>query len=163
MRALVVDGYNAIYKIPQLRKLLDSSLMEARRAITDMAKAYAKKIGGFGKITVVFDGRDEYANLGYTHQNQVFSKTGKGDAEVVKTINTLSEKYDVLVVTDDNYVRNSSRSHGASMIKVAEFYEVIGKTKVKKSCRNQAHSDKISHQDANKINSELKKYWNIEG
>ena len=46
MKALIVDGYNAIHKIPELDSLMDESLEEARRAVTDMAREYQRRTGG---------------------------------------------------------------------------------------------------------------------
>jgi len=127
MKVLIVDGYNAINKIPQIDSLLDDSLEEARSAITDLAKEYQRKVGGVSEIFVVFDGRDEYRGLSFNKPGQVFSGTGEGDKKVVKLAQDKSDQFHVIVVSDDNYVRNSSRAAGATVITISEFYSVAAK------------------------------------
>ena len=87
---MLVDGYNAIHKIPEVDDLLDESLEDARNAITDLAKEYQRRYGGIAEVHVVFDGRDEYRGLSFNKPNQVFSKTGEGDRKVIRS-NTMSQ------------------------------------------------------------------------
>lgn len=124
MKVLIVDGYNAIHKIPEIDSLLDSSLEEARSAITDLAKEYQRKVGGVSEVYVVFDGRDEYRGLSFNKPGQVFSATGQGDRKVVKMAQDKSDKFHVIVASDDNYVGNSSRAAGATVISISELYSV---------------------------------------
>ena len=56
MKVLIVDGYNAIHKIPEVDDLLDESLEDARNAITDLAREYQRRHGGIAEVHVVFDG-----------------------------------------------------------------------------------------------------------
>ncbi len=85
MKALVVDGYNAIYKIPQIKRLMDRELSEARKAITELARDYKRRSGGIGKVCVVFDGKDEFRDKDFVakSEEQVFSKSGCGDREII--------------------------------------------------------------------------------
>ena len=50
MKVLIVDGYNAIHKIPEIDDLLDESLADARDAITDLAKEYQRRDGGIALL-----------------------------------------------------------------------------------------------------------------
>lgn len=127
MKVLIVDGYNAIHKIPEVDDLLDSSLEEARGAITKLAKEYQRKIGGISEVFVVFDGRDEYKNLSCSSPGQVFSDTGEGDRKIIRLAQDKSSKFHVIVASDDNYVGNSSRAAGATVITISEFYSVAAK------------------------------------
>lgn len=161
MKALVIDGYNAIYKIPRLRKMLDKSLASAREELTDLAKEYKRKIGGIEKVCIVFDGKDRYRGRelpgGSPH---IFSKTGKGDEEVINTIRSLRKVYAVLVVTDDNYIRNNARAYKARTIRVSAFLETLNR---KRTDRFDGSGErKVDPLKAQKINRELKKYWNID-
>ncbi len=126
MKALVVDGYNAIHKIARLEAMLDISLYEARRALTELALEYKRKVGGISEVSVVFDGKDDYRrqDLSAPH-HQVFSKSGEGDRLVIRTVERLSDRYHVIVVSNDNFVRNNSRAHRASVITVSEFLDTI--------------------------------------
>lgn len=122
MKALIVDGYNAIYKIPEIEALLDDSLEAARKAMTDLAKEYQRRDGGIAEVCVVFDGKDEYRNSFFNRPNQVFSNTGEGDRKIIRMVHEKLGKCHVIVVSDDNYVGNSSRAAGATVITVSEFY-----------------------------------------
>ena len=128
MKVLIVDGYNAIHKIPQIDNLLDDSLEEARSAITAMAKEYQRKVGGISEVFVVFDGKDEYRGLSFNKPNQVFSKTGDGDRSIIRLAQEKSDQFHVIVVSDDNYVGNSSRAAGATVIPVKKFYATAKKS-----------------------------------
>ena len=126
MKVLIVDGYNAIHKIPEIDELLDESLESARNAITDLAREYKRKYGGIAEVHVVFDGRTEYMGLSYNKPNQVFSGTGEGDSSIIRLAQKKLDKFHVIVVSDDNRVGNSCRAAGATVISVKKFYEFIG-------------------------------------
>jgi len=129
MKILIVDGYNAIHKILEIDDLMDKSLEEARKAITDLAKEYQRRVGGIAETHVVFDGRDEYRGLSFNKPNQVFSSTGEGDRKIIKMAQDRSGKFHVIVVSDDNRVGNSCRAAGATVISVKEFFaKAFGRT-----------------------------------
>jgi len=128
MKVLIVDGYNAIHKIPELDGILDDSLEEARSRITDLAKEYQRRTGGVAEVFVVFDGKDEYRGLSSNKPDQVFSKTGEGDREIIRLAQDKLSKYHVIVASDDNYVGNSCRAAGATVISIKGFYAVAGKS-----------------------------------
>ena len=128
MKILIVDGYNAIHKIPGLSDLMDSSLEEARRAITGLAKEYQRRMGGISEVFVVFDGKTEYRGLSFNKPNQVFSDTGEGDRKVIRLAQDKSGAFHVIVVSDDNRVGNSCRAAGATVIPVKKFYEFAAKS-----------------------------------
>lgn len=160
MKALVVDGYNAIYKIPRLKMLLDQSLAQARKGITALARNYKRRCGGIGKICVVFDGKDEFrGGLDTTKSaDEVFSGTGCGDKEIIRVVGDLSGEYDVIVASDDNFVRNNSRAQRAMVITIAEFAAMgEGKKTVKKT----TSIKKINIEDALEIDKELREHWKL--
>lgn len=125
MKVLIVDGYNAIHKIPEVDDLLDESLEDARNAITDLAREYKRRHGGIAEVHVVFDGRDEYRGLSFSKPNQIFSGTGEGDRSIIRLAQDKAKKFHVIVVSDDNRVGNSSRAAGATVISVKKFYDFI--------------------------------------
>lgn len=127
MKVLLIDGYNAIHKIPEAERLLDHSLEEARKCITAMAKEYQRKDGGIAQAYVVFDGKNEYRDTSFNKPNQVFSRTGEGDKKIIHLAQDKSSQFHVVVVSDDNYVGNGCRAAGATVISVKKFYEFINK------------------------------------
>lgn len=138
MKALVVDGYNAIHKIAHLEAMLDISLHEARRALTELAMEYKRKVGGISEVSVVFDGKDTYRRQEISAPpNQVFSRSGEGDRTIIRTVERLSNRYHVVVVSDDNFVRNNSRAHRASIITISEFLDTVKTRKPQVGKKNQ--------------------------
>jgi len=122
MKLLVVDGYNVINKIPYLSKIADQNLQEARRAITQLANEYKRKDGGISEVYVVFDGKNQYKNLDLpTPKEHIFSATGEGDRKIIETVKEVSDKGVVIVVSDDNYVRNNARAYSASLLHSREL------------------------------------------
>jgi predicted RNA-binding protein with PIN domain len=159
MKALVIDGYNVIHKIPHLEQLMHRSLRQARDGVTKLAKEYQRKTGGVDTVCVVFDGRDDYrGSFSQEPAHHVFSGTGKGDDEVIRAVKRLSAEYNVIVVTDDNYVRNNARAHKAHVITVERFKESVRKKK--KSAPGMAR-ERLDESVRSRINNELRKHWNI--
>ncbi|HNX90829.1 MAG TPA: NYN domain-containing protein [Candidatus Omnitrophota bacterium] len=125
MTILVVDGYNAVYAIPELRGKLNKSLMLARKSITELSKKYAKSSGFIDEVRVVFDGDDRYRHMEKLDpdrgKEQIFSASGRGDDKIIETIRICARKNRVVVASNDNYVRNNARAYGASVIEVQEL------------------------------------------
>lgn len=146
---LVVDGYNAINAISEIRKLLKDSLLSARSGIIMLASEYARSSGYITDFCVVFDGQDRYRYLERMYvprdAKHTFSKSGEGDDKILETVRSFSEKGKVVVASNDNYVRNNSRSYGASII---DSEELGGKKKKKMRAAGDAKSqDKALDKD----------------
>lgn len=157
MKALVVDGYNAIHKIKHLQPMLDGGLHEARKALTELAMDYRRKVGGIAEVYVVFDGKDAYRDLSLSAPaHQVFSETGGGDRAIVRMVQKLSSRYHVVVASDDNFVRNNSRAHNASTITVSEFLAATKKKSARNKC-DMALEKKIEPKSAKEITDYLRK------
>jgi len=162
MKALVLDGYNVIFKIPYLRERMDKSLEGARKGVTQLAKEYQRKCGGIAKISVVFDGQDRYQEFSrYAPRHHVYSRTGEGDREVIRAVSKLSKDYAVEVVTDDNYVRNNARAHNSGIISIEQFLKVINKSGKVKPAKSARDSKKLSSEDASEITEQLRKHYKI--
>ena len=160
MRALVVDGYNVIHKIPHLKRMADKDLRKARYEITRIANEYKHKRGGIDKVYVVFDGKDSFRNSGFsTPENQVFSRSGKGDEELIRLVSRLYNNYTVEVVTDDNYIINNTRVYKANVMSVSKFMNLLDKKMTKDE--KERKSEKTIPRNHLGINEYLKKTWNI--
>ena len=124
MKILVVDGYNVINKIGDLLEIADRNLKDARDAVTKLANEYKKRDGGISEVYVVFDGQNQYRDLDIPHPKEhIFSDTGEGDRKIIETIKNMSDKGTVVVVSDDNYVRNNARVYSASLMRPIELIE----------------------------------------
>ena len=133
---LVVDGYNAINAIPRTRKiLLEGNLEEARKVIMAMARTYARSSGYINNVFVVFDGDDKYRELDDVNPlpgDHSFSRTNKGDDQIIATVKRYSGFSRVIIASNDNYVRNMSRGYGASLMNPEDLETAKAKGKEKK-------------------------------
>ena len=128
MTTLVVDGYNAIHAIPDVRTQADKSLLRARSEIIALSREYARVSGFIGDVKVVFDGDDRYRYLDKEGVDrdpaQIFSATGEGDDKIIEVVKECSRKGKVIIASNDNYVRNNACAHGAVPI---NSQDLIGK------------------------------------
>jgi predicted RNA-binding protein with PIN domain len=158
MKTFLIDGYNVIYKIPQLERKLDKSLEAARTALIEYVKM--RRSGG-AEYVIVFEGRDEYRGIGPVTQGGIkiiFTNTKEeADTRIITLLKDSLRPSDFIIVSDDNYVRNHAKAFGAGGIGAAEFFKV-SKARDKGTCDN-AVSDYCK--DSHKINEELKKVWGI--
>ena len=160
MKALIVDGYNAIHKIPHVRRAADRSLQIARQTITELTREYQRRYGGIDRVCVVFDGKNEYRDQPHRAlPDQVFSRTGEGDSEVIRIVRRFSRRYHVLVVSDDNFVRNNARAHSATVISVAAFLTSLRKKNLQ--WKRREPSKEVHPNDMAQINEELRKFWDL--
>lgn len=124
MKILVVDGYNVINKIRDLSEIADRSLKDARYAVTELSNEYKKRDGSISEVYVVFDGQNQYRDLDISRPKEyIFSDTGEGDRKIIETIRRAADKGAVVVVSDDNHVRNNARADSASLMRPVELIE----------------------------------------
>ncbi|MBF0493646.1 MAG: NYN domain-containing protein [Candidatus Omnitrophica bacterium] len=134
MVTLVVDAYNAIYAIPEIRALLKDNLKKARDKVTALSKEYARSSGYISHVKVVFDGDDRYAWLNkYSNSDgtQIFSGTDKGDRTIIEAVRICSSKGRVVLASNDNYVRNNARGYGATVINSEELIKTVTKKSIR--------------------------------
>ena len=122
MKILVVDGYNVINRIGDLSEIADGNLKNARDAVTKLANEYKKRVGDISEVYVVFDGQNQYRDLDIPIQKEhIFSDTDEGDRKIIETIRRASDKGAVVVVSDDNQVRNNARAYSAGLMRPIEL------------------------------------------
>lgn len=126
MLTLILDGYNVIHAIPELTKRLDQSLESARQGLIDFCVAFKAKRGDVGQLYIVFDGDDAYAGQPSMDRGGVtvmFSRRGEeADERILKLIRHDGGQSRFLIVSDDTYIFNNARAHGARVISVRDFY-----------------------------------------
>ncbi|MDD5686733.1 MAG: NYN domain-containing protein [Elusimicrobia bacterium] len=124
MKILVVDGYNVINRIEYLAEIADRDLKDARDAVTELANEYKKRDGGISEVYVVFDGQNQYKDLDIPRRKEhIFSDSGEGDRKIIETIRRVSNKGTVVVVSDDNYVRNNARAYSSNLMRPVDLLE----------------------------------------
>ena len=129
----ILDAYNVIHKIPELEICLERDLRTARDALTGLCQQLLSKRGDIQQIILVFDGNSRFRHLPQIHPPKikiVFSETEEdADEKIVDVLEEKSGRVEKVVVSDDNFVRNHARAYKARVMKAAEFYSLIRKTR----------------------------------
>lgn len=113
---LIVDGYNIIFALPELKELSKVNIDSAKDALKDMLANYQGYKGG--RVMVVFDGYRKKGNPGSTEKyfslEVVHTKQDEtADAYIERTVHDLVSKYKITVATNDNLEQLTILSQGA--------------------------------------------------
>ena len=162
---LIIDGYNAIYKIPELCAKLDQSLEAAREALAAFVGRWRSTHPEVDCL-IVFDGKDDATRYGsHTVIGRVrcfFTRTqSDADDEIIRQVREHhSARTPVIVVSDDNYVRNNFRAHGARIESVSYL---VASPKHQKSRGGKAAPDEkiIDMKTMGEINKELRRKYGL--
>ena len=118
-KVLLVDGYNVINRIPELRPFLNRGLEEARTQLVFVIDKWRISHPG-SECIIIFYGDHKTAmplEQRISGIRCIFSASRHGgDDEIIKYVrNNGARASSITVVSDDNSVRNSCRSLGASV------------------------------------------------
>ena len=125
MLTLILDGYNVIHAVPQLAKRLDQSLEAARQALIEFCADYRARRGDVAQLYIVFDGDEAYAGPGQSRLGVtvLFSRRGEeADERILGLIRSGDGRSRFVIVSDDTYIFNNARAHGARVMPVRDFY-----------------------------------------
>ena len=126
---IVVDGYNLIYAMPELARLVNSDLERARDGL--VAKLAVYRSGRNVRVTVVFDGRSAVAQQTRPPGGieVVFSRAPQNADTKIKNMLALEKSpKSWTVVTSDHSIVLYARDYGAKTIPSAEFAAKLGNT-----------------------------------
>jgi predicted RNA-binding protein with PIN domain len=163
-KVLIVDGYNVIHQIPELKLGLSSGLENARLKLALLLSAWSHDHPAT-ECLIVFDGDLQHA--GGRDQRLagircVFSRISHGgDAEIIRFVrDSKGEQADITVVSDDNSVRNNCRTHGASV--QPSSYIMTKKTRPSGGrAKASADGKGIDRKAASEIDRELRKKFGL--
>ncbi|MBR3811742.1 MAG: NYN domain-containing protein [Agathobacter sp.] len=113
---LIVDGYNIIFALPQLKELSKINIDSAKDALKDMLANYQGYQGC--RLMLVFDGYRRKGNPGssekYFDVEVIHTKQDEtADAYIERTVHELIRKYRITVATNDNLEQLTILSQGA--------------------------------------------------
>ncbi|MBP3890995.1 MAG: NYN domain-containing protein [Solobacterium sp.] len=124
----VIDGYNLLYEMEELKALAKEDLYAAREKLMDILFNY---IGYTGQETIlVFDGYkvSNHSETNYDHNKLkvVYTKTGEtADAYIARQAEAWKKKYRIKVVSSDALVQNAIFSQGASRMSSREYLQLL--------------------------------------
>jgi len=124
MKTIIIDGYNIIHRIPAFSLKLKESLKAARNELALYLSLWKKRYSN-AEVYIIFDSK---SNDGFNFDrmilhgiNCLFSEaTGEADEHIKSMVRDSGEPGSILVISDDNNIRQSCRIHGA-MVKRADF------------------------------------------
>ncbi len=163
----IIDGYNFIHKIPELRTALDSGLQEARQALAGYLKGLAAQLGlKAGEFRIVYDGNVKFDDRG-SEPGPVradFSRGGgSADDEIIALLRKMKSPRGVTVVSDDNMVANGARAHGVRVLRAAELLALVDKRGRSKNVgKPRLKDDGKRIRNAGAITRQLAKEWEVD-
>lgn len=163
-KILLVDGYNVINRLPELRPSLEGGLENAQNRLALQLSAWRLSHPGFDCV-IVFDGNPRHGGPDVQRLAGIkclFSRTPHGgDAAIIAFVRDHhGSQSDITVVSDDNYVRNNCRAHGAAV----EPSNFILAKKPSAPVKRPPHPEGgkgLDRKAAAEINKELKKKFGI--
>jgi predicted RNA-binding protein with PIN domain len=157
-KILLVDGYNVIHRLTELRPSREG-LENAQNRLVLLLSDWRRAHPEF-ECVIVFDGNPPPGGgpQGTAGTRCVFTRTPHGgDAAIVGFVRDhQGRKSDITVVSDDNYVKNNCRAHGAavqpsSFILIRKPAPTAGRPKPPDGGKG------IDRKTADEINKELRK------
>jgi len=129
---LIVDGYNIIFALPELKDLSKVNIDSAKDALKDMLANYQGYKGC--RVIVVFDGYRKKGNIGsmekYFDLEVVHTKQDEtADAYIERTVHQLVSKYKITVATNDNLEQLTILSQGALRMSAGMLQQEIERVK----------------------------------
>ena len=119
---IVIDGYNLIPAIPELRRVLHQDLEAGREGLIGMLRNYRRNSGGNPQITVVFDGKSHHEHGGGKNAGGIevlFSRHEIADALILRL---LKERYrGAVLVTSDRALGEAAAPFASAVVRTGEF------------------------------------------
>ena len=165
MSILIIDGYNTIHAIPSLEKELEKGLLPARKALIDYCLRYKGKRKDISSLYIVFDGKDEYSDVSPRRVSGlriIFTRTNEdADDRILALIKKHPETESLTIVSNDNYVFNNARIHGARVISVDSFARELRKKRMPPGKQMIRDKIKLPREKAREITREYKKHLGL--
>lgn len=143
----IVDGYNVIHKMPQIKPMLRDNFEGARDAFIDKVARFCGVSGS--RVQIVFDGRGRRAESVVTTPriaglDVIYSSARQSaDAFIERGVYMSPEKRHIVVVSGDSGIRDLCRNLGALVMSpdnfLATMREAAGSTRESIEHHNRAH------------------------
>lgn len=163
-KILLVDGYNVINRVPELRAALAGGLENARNRLALRVSAWGRDHPEFERV-IVFDGGPRSAGAREERSagtRWFFSRAAHGgDDEIIRFVRDYQGRTsDITVVSDDNNIGNNCRAHGAAVVP-ASFILARQTARAASRGRPSAAGKTIDRKAAAEIDRELRKKFGL--
>lgn len=154
---IILDGYNIIYKIPDLLKKLDISLEAARQGLADLMLSKDTRSRYKGKLCVVFDVRGEPGE-----GDDYFEERGirciyanDADSRIIRIIKEAGPGSKILVISADNRVLNHCKAYSVSIDSPKNLI------KTPRNNNETVPEKNLDEDEIKNINDELREEWGL--
>lgn len=167
-RTVIVDAYNAIHQVPDLRQRLQKSLEDARELLVRRCAAWVASRRDVGAVKLVFDGDSSVpqSDVRMMHGVQcIYTRSGEAaDDRIVAMVAEAMAPSACLVVTADREVAAGSEAHGAAVVPPQVFFGEAagGPAAGGRGGSDGADKPELTSAAAKSINDQLKREWGIE-
>lgn len=164
----IIDGYNAIHRIPQWADLLDKNLASAREALCAYCAEWMCSRKDAEKFIVIFDGDSSvspFSSDSFRGIRIIYTQTSEtADSRIIDLVRSATRPQDFVVVSDDGEVYRKSRAAGAKALSVREFVNTARPSNAGSSSSSGCDQgdDKLSPAEQNRITRDLARIWNVE-
>ncbi|MBU1121542.1 MAG: NYN domain-containing protein [Candidatus Omnitrophota bacterium] len=152
MLVYIIDGFNLVHKVGSLKNSSEPHL-----GLIHYIKTNKFTGSRNNKVIIAFDGGVNYQAQRESEFEIIFSVGVSADEVIKRKVDSIKNKSQIIVVTDDREIRDYVKSAGASIVRVSDF---ITKKSKDKSPDTSADSDKnISYSLQKEITDEMRKIW----
>lgn len=142
----IIDGYNMLHTVPELRRLLEKSLESARNQLETWLQSYlgSRQV----KIILVYDGQwqsKQFASPARTHFQILFSRSPQTADDLIKQLIAKSrESRKFTVVTRDTAIVRFAKAHHAQVLEPLQFDSLLRTRKDDASVQEQKYKSSLS-------------------
>lgn len=121
MKRYIIDGYNLIHKMPDLKNLLNDDLEGARDGLMQRLSSFRQATNA--KITVVFDGASSILQhpSSFGGMKMIFSKYPEKADPVIKRMVDEQHDENLYIVTSDREIQNYAKLYSVQSISSQNF------------------------------------------
>ena len=125
-RYLLIDAYNVIYATSDLRKLMQGNIDSARDKLAKFAREIhdAEAV----RVALILDSKSDKLEVVYPYESERFEfiyapSALTADGVIERIVRRVKQPELVSVVSNDNMVREATRSSGAMALRPEEFFD----------------------------------------
>ena len=161
----MVDGYNAIRRVPEWNRIFTRDMGLARNALVRYCGEWRARHRDFREVIVVFDGDSSVPpqpRAARPGVRVVFTRTGEeADQRILALIQQARSVDRIVVVSDDAEIARGARVHGAEAISVQEFGTASGPRRDRPG-RATEDKTRLSGAQKKEINDMLKRAYGLD-
>jgi predicted RNA-binding protein with PIN domain len=150
----LIDGYNLIWSAENFG---GGKLQNQRERLLKFLEQTKPAGSSRNQVTVVFDGQEDVDGPPWRGTVRViFSKGENADSVIKRTVDSMSNPSNAIVITDDRDIQKWVKSSKAKVMGCKEFLK-----SATQQPRPRPGGRKMDPDTANTINEEFKKLWKI--